>query len=494
MKFRKLVLECGIIAASVAVVSVPSAVSVSAAEIASGTWKTEAGQDNSGSSEFMQDLQEKSEEAAAAEVAAAEASSAENGSAEETSEWENKLLVVVEEDSSLTIRAEAGTDADVVGKIYRGSVAEVVEKGEEWSRIVSGDVEGYVKNEYCVFSGEAEAQAEIICDTVATVTADGVRLRTEATTESSVCAVVDTGDTLTVWKDAETAAESEEADAADTETGTQDAQMGEQAAADAQTGEQAAADAQMGEQAAADVQIGTQTAADVQSGTQAATDEQSGSQDNADAETGAQDASAGTDAETQSADAGSGSGEETQNEGWVAVEYGDTVAYISAAYVDVELQTGEALSMEEIYAEQAAQEAAAQQAAAENAASSETVAVSTGTAVSATADDTTLLAALIQCEAGRESYDGQLAVGAVVMNRVKSGSFPNSISGVIYQSGQFTPASNGRLSQVLSSGGITSSCYSAAQAAISGDDNTGGATYFHAGSGNGTVIGNQVFY
>lgn len=421
MKFRKLVLECGIIAASFAVVSVPSAVSVSAAEIVSGTWNTEAEQDNSGSSELMQDLQEKSEEDAAAKAAAAEESSAEDVSEEEPSEWENKLLVVVEEDSSLNIRAAADTNADVVGKMYRGSAAEVIERGEEWSLIVSGEVEGYVKNEYCVFAEEAEAQAEKICDTVATVTADGVRLRSEANVESSICEVLDAGDALTVWKS------EEETDSA--------------------------------------------------------------------AEDEAQSAAAGEADVTDGISSGADSGEDAQNNGWVAVEYGNIVAYISADYVEVELQTGEALSMEEIYAQQAAAaQAAAEQAAAEQQASAETVTTSTGTAVSASADDVTLLAALIQCEAGGESYDGQLAVGAVVMNRVKSGSFPNSISGVIYQSGQFAPASSGKLSRVLSSGSISSSCYQAAQAAIGGADNTGGAKYFHAGSGNGTVIGNQVFY
>ena len=51
-----------------------------------------------------------------------------------------------------------------------------------------------------------------------------------------------------------------------------------------------------------------------------------------------------------------------------------------------------------------------------------------------------LLAALIYCEAGNQPYEGQVAVGAVVMNRVRSGSYPNTISEVIYQSGQFGPA------------------------------------------------------
>ena len=65
-----------------------------------------------------------------------------------------------------------------------------------------------------------------------------------------------------------------------------------------------------------------------------------------------------------------------------------------------------------------------------------------------------LLAALIYCEAGNQPYEGQVAVGAVVMNRVRSGSYPNTISEVIYQSGQFGPAMTGWLIRFFASGGI----------------------------------------
>ncbi|MBS6836387.1 MAG: cell wall hydrolase, partial [[Eubacterium] rectale] len=114
-----------------------------------------------------------------------------------------------------------------------------------------------------------------------------------------------------------------------------------------------------------------------------------------------------------------------------------------------------------------------------------------GEAVSAGADDLTLLAAIIECEAGGESYECQLAVGAAVINRVKSSSYPNSISGVIYQKGQFGPASSGKLARKLS-GSISSSCYSAAQEAMSGVDNTGGCTSFND-HGSGISIGNMKF-
>ena len=108
-------------------------------------------------------------------------------------------------------------------------------------------------------------------------------------------------------------------------------------------------------------------------------------------------------------------------------------------------------------------------------------------------DDVTLLAALIYCEAGNQSYEGQVAVGAVVMNRVYSSLFPNTISEVIYQSGQFTPAYSGALDSALANG-VPSTCYDAAAAAISGENPVGDALYFNAGSGTGIQIGDHQFY
>ena len=70
-------------------------------------------------------------------------------------------------------------------------------------------------------------------------------------------------------------------------------------------------------------------------------------------------------------------------------------------------------------------------------------------AVDVEVSDVTLLAALIQCEAGNESYEGKLAVGAVVMNRVRSGSYPSTVSGVINAPSQFPPATNGKVAGVV---------------------------------------------
>ena len=106
--------------------------------------------------------------------------------------------------------------------------------------------------------------------------------------------------------------------------------------------------------------------------------------------------------------------------------------------------------------------------------------------------DLDLLAALIYCEAGNQPMEGKIAVGQVVMNRVASGSFANTIHDVIYESGQFTPAYSGQLAGVI--GSAPSDCYDAALAAMNGEGTVGGALYFNTGSGKGTQIGDHQFY
>lgn len=111
--------------------------------------------------------------------------------------------------------------------------------------------------------------------------------------------------------------------------------------------------------------------------------------------------------------------------------------------------------------------------------------------------DRTLLANLIYCEAGAEPYEGQMAVGAVVVNRVLSGAFPSTVVGVIYQSGQFSPVSNGHLAAALAADLATDSCYQAADAAISGQTNVGNCIFFRTPIPQVTpkyTIGGHIFY
>ena len=89
--------------------------------------------------------------------------------------------------------------------------------------------------------------------------------------------------------------------------------------------------------------------------------------------------------------------------------------------------------------------------------------------------DIQLMARAINGEARGEPYEGQVAVGAVILNRVKDSRFPNSISGVIYQPGAFTAVSDGQINAAISEG---STVYKAAQDAINGWDPTSGCVYY----------------
>ena len=110
--------------------------------------------------------------------------------------------------------------------------------------------------------------------------------------------------------------------------------------------------------------------------------------------------------------------------------------------------------------------------------------------------DRYLLANLIYCEAGGEPYEGKVAVGAVVINRVLSSRYPDTVTGVIYQKSQFSPASSGRLAYALSVNKATNACYQAADEAMAGATNVGTCLYFRTPKPGltGTQIGNHIFY
>ena len=311
--------------------------------------------------------------------------STETAGSEQTEEealWQNRLMADVND--YLYVRASADADAEIVGKLYKGDVAEIQEEGSGWTHVASGNVDGYVNNDYCVTGTEALAYAQQNFDTEAEVLTNGLRIRSEADENASVITAVSEGTTLKV-----------------------------------------------------------------------------------------------------------DSGVETDDQ-WIAVVYGGTTRYVSADYVTTSLALGEGITIEE---EQAELARIAEEEAAKKAAQVTEVTTVQNAAVEATVDDVTLLAAIIQCEAGNEVYEGQLAVGAVVMNRVRSGGYPSTVHDVIYQKSQFPPAGAGSVANVAAKG-PKQSCLQAAQEALNGTDNTGGATCFRrASSGHaGVVIGNHVFY
>lgn len=274
----------------------------------------------------------------------------------------------------VNVRTNPGVDADRVGVLYKDCGGTVLERGDNWTKIESGSVIGWISNDYLYLDEDAEAYAESVCKKYANVDTQALRVRKNPDAEAEILGLLELGTDLEMVSNAEAP------------------------------------------------------------------------------------------------------------DGWVAVTYQGKPGYVSADYVTVSLSVNEGETLEEI--EERERLAALEKA----------KLVTSYSSVSANVDDATLLAAIIQCEAGNQSYEGKLAVGAVVCNRVRSGSFPGNIHDVVYQKGQFGPASNGMLAKALS-GNISDSCRQAANEALSGATNVGNALHFRrAGGRDGVIIGDHVFY
>ena len=131
--------------------------------------------------------------------------STETAGSEQTEEealWQNRLMADVND--YLYVRASADADAEIVGKLYKGDVAEIQEEGSGWTHVASGNVDGYVNNDYCVTGTEALAYAQQNFDTEAEVLTNGLRIRSEADENASVITAVSEGTTLKVDSGVET--------------------------------------------------------------------------------------------------------------------------------------------------------------------------------------------------------------------------------------------------------------------------------------------------
>lgn len=184
-----------------------------------------------------------------------------------------------------------------------------------------------------------------------------------------------------------------------------------------------------------------------------------------------------------------------EENGWIQIVSGEVEGYIRG---DLLVSGAEAQELfHTVYGDGEIVEATpvdeAAEAAAQQAAEAEAAAQVQSAGVSYSGSDLDLMAAIIECEAGGESYEGKIGVGAVIMNRMRSSQFPNTLSEVIYQSGQFSPVASGKLASVLSRG-ANQDCYDAARDVFAGANTIGDCLFFHAGSGNGLTIGNQTFY
>ena len=299
----------------------------------------------------------------------------ENLSKEDESEKEDEEksdLVMADVQNALNVRVEANEESEKIGVLYKDCGGRILERKDGWTKLQSGELIGWAKDEYLLFDEDAEKLAEEVGNLIVTIETDALRVRKEPSTDAGVFALMAQDDELDVI--------------------------------------------------------------------------------------------------------------EVINEDWISVDYDDEIGYVSAEFVNMDFHIDEGETLAAIKArEKAEAEAKAKLTANQG-------------AVVVGADDTRLLGALIYCEAGNQGYEGQLAVGAVVMNRVRSGAYPNTITGVIYASGQFTPALNGKVAKAYA-GNVPDSCMQAAREAINGATNVGTATHFkRVGAHDGYVIGDHVFW
>lgn len=276
----------------------------------------------------------------------------------------------------LNVRQEPSTESEILGKLYVGDLATILETGEEWTYITSGNVTGYVSNEYIVTGKAAE---EYIIEEglyVAKTTVSGLRIRKEPNTECEYYCAAYKGQTF--------------------------AALGE------------------------------------------ATD------------------------------------------GWVPIRYQASdcpsgVAYLSAEYVELSCELGEAITIEEEkeqirLAEEAKRKAEEEARIKRILEACVVVPVANREPFSFSDADIYLLACLVYTEAGVEPYEGKLAVANVVLNRYLQG-YGDTLTEIIYAKNQFAPAASGSLEKCLENG-PSESCVRAAKEAVAGVNNIGDYCHF----------------
>lgn len=413
-------------------------------------------------------------------------------------------LIVSDYEPYLAVYAQTDATSEVVGKLYPGSYGEVVEKGEQWTKITSGYVTGYVLTADVAFGDEAEALAETVGEKVVKVEVDALNIRSGPDFYSDVISAGKKDATYRIVPDGSEYDE-ETGEIVWTEQWLKENGQTEDAA---QAAEVQATAAGLAMESAGDTQE-QEVSGPSEEEILDPIDDYSGGQ-------------------------------------WYRIHLDDIYyGYVYADYVSVENQLDEAVSVEEeeklleqqrLAEETAAQESTSAQTETQQKETSESQTQTTTPETkapadssqtledsqtsgqsqtqpaetesqteapetevpSASSDDAYLLACLVYCEAGNQSYEGQLAVANVVLNRVKSPLFPNTISEVIYQSGQFSPASSGSLARTLANG-PTDSCVQAANDALAGNNNVGNYLFFNnfgapANASSSMTIGDHIFY
>lgn len=269
--------------------------------------------------------------------------------------------------SFVNVRKNANTESNILGKLYRGSAAEIIKNDNDWYYIESGSIKGYVKSEYIETGLSDEELINNYSIKRILVKVDGLNVREDADIESKKLTTIYKNETYPVI--------------------------------------------------------------DLQ-------------------------------------------------DDWIKVDIPDdrVSGYVKGEHVELIVDFNKAVSKEE--------EAELSRLKEEEQAKKETE-VKYRDEVNYSKEELKLLACLVQAEAGNQSYEGKLAVANIVLNRVKSSKYPNSIKAVIYQSGQFSVAKSGSLSKQLSSFDKYSTnsqllTIKAAKAALGGANNIGSRLYFHS--------------
>lgn len=322
-------------------------------------------------------------------------------------EYEDTFLVNVSQ--FLNVRTDDSEDAEIVGKIYAGQGGKVIWQGEEWSHVRSGNVLGYIKNEYVWFGDEAKEHVEEYGQLFAVVTASNLRVRLQASTSSAILGMAANGERLQVVE---------------------------------------------------------------------------------------------------------------QGKEWTKVIFEQATAYVSSDYIKLEKAIGSGMTVDEeldaAEAEIARKEAIAaeeerkkkeaeekrrkEQEAMEKAVANSGVAEIVKTSkIDISAEDAYLIACCVSAEVGCSTYECQLAVANIILNRYKAG-YASTVKGVIYAKNQFYVTKNGAMDRYIKNGPKAVSVQ-AVKAALEGDNNMVGYYHFcYLPSANFSkykdyiILGSEVFY
>ena len=292
----------------------------------------------------------------------------------EKEELELGSLVMVKVTSVLNVRSEGNPEAEIVGKIYRDCGGTIIEKGEEWSKIQSGELIGWCSNEYLLFGDEAVALAKDVGTMSAVTKNQCTTIHAEANADSQIVSYASRNTFFEVIYEVD--------------------------------------------------------------------------------------------------------------EDWVCVALDDCDGFVKREFIDLHFDVDHGETMEAIKERQRKEEEEKRKLIRRN------------EAIQADGDTLKMLATIIWCEARGEGYEGQLAVGSVVMNRVRSGAYPATVYDVIFASGQFSPVKSGAFARAYENdSAANTTSWQAAVETMGGYTNVGDMTHFRRkGNKEGYIIGNHVFY